>query len=214
METKLYSEVINKLKHELGYTQGIAVSSNGNCGGLALLWKPESKVEIHKFSKWYIDAFVDSDNNGDVWHLTGFYGHPNTSKREETWTLLESLASISLLPWLCIGDYNEITKVAEKEGGNERPPRQMARFRGVMHHCGFVDLGFYGAPFTWFKNHSDEGCLKIRLTEGWQLVHGDRNSLKLLSIILKISFRPPFSCTPNSFNEEISAKETQQTFSV
>jgi len=40
----------------------------------------------------------------------GFYGHPKTSRREETWTLLESLSQVSTLPWLCIGDFNKITK--------------------------------------------------------------------------------------------------------
>ena len=42
----------------------------------------------------------------------------------------------------------------------------MARFRSVMHHCGFANLGFFGSPFTWFKNYSNEGRLKIWLDRG------------------------------------------------
>lgn len=60
---------------------------------------------------------MDCGNNGDVWRLTGFYGHPETSKSEETWTFLESLSRVSDVPCLCIGNFNEITKASKKEGG-------------------------------------------------------------------------------------------------
>ena len=99
----------------------------------------------------------------DKWRLMGFYGHLKTSRREETWILLESLSQVSTLPWLCIGDFNKITKDTKKKGGNMRPLRQMNRFRCVIHICGLFDLGFYGAPFTWFKNQSEESRCKIHL---------------------------------------------------
>ena len=72
METKLPQERMNFLKHELGYTQGLAISSDGQSRGLALLWKP--KVEVRRPSQWYIDAYIDYDNMGEVWRLTDFYG--------------------------------------------------------------------------------------------------------------------------------------------
>lgn len=74
---------------------------------------------------WNIDAFVESKSNGDRWRLTGFYGHPYTSKREEIWSLLESLSLVSNLLWVYIRDFNEITSATEKLDGNPRPARQM-----------------------------------------------------------------------------------------
>ena len=150
MKTKLHCDVMSRLKH-LGYTHGVVVSSDGNSRGLALLWKPGTEVQIRKYSQWYIEAFVDCENNGDLWRLTGLYGHFDTSKREETWTLLESLSGISNLLWLCIGDFNEIMSASEKEMGNIRPLRQMTRFQNVINRCGFIDLGYWGSLFTWFK---------------------------------------------------------------
>lgn len=67
METKLHCDIMNRLKHELGYSQGIDVSSDGNSGGLALLWKLETLVNVLMCSRWYIDALVDYENNGDEW---------------------------------------------------------------------------------------------------------------------------------------------------
>lgn len=50
------------------------------------------------------------------WRLTGFYGHPSTSCRSQSWNLLRNLASSSKLLWLCGGDFNEILCLDEKEG--------------------------------------------------------------------------------------------------
>lgn len=150
----------------------MAISSDGNSGGLALLWKPETLVKVLMCSCCYIDALVDCENNGDKWRLTGFYGHPDTSRREETSVLLESLSQINQLPWLYIGDFNEIMKALEKESGNVRPFKQMDQLQSVINLCGFLDMGFYGAPFTWFKNKSEEGKLKTQLDIGALVTNG------------------------------------------
>ena len=121
----------------MSYTQGLAVSSSVASGGPALLWKQESKVDVWGFSHWYIDALIDYDNNDEIWRFTRFYGHLETNKREETWTLLESLKHINQIPWLCVGDFNEITSSSKNAGGNIRQARQMDRFRRVIHHCAF-----------------------------------------------------------------------------
>ena len=49
------------------------------------------------------------------WHLTGFYGNPDTAKRPESWAKLKHLQGTSSLPWLAIGDFNEIISLTEKE---------------------------------------------------------------------------------------------------
>ena len=97
----------------MNHKNELAVSGIGQSGGLALLWKPESKVAIQGFSWWHIDAHITCTRIGIIWRLTGFYGQPDTSKREETWTILESLGQSNQLPYLCIGDYNEIISQIE-----------------------------------------------------------------------------------------------------
>ncbi|XP_075675072.1 uncharacterized protein LOC142644317 [Castanea sativa] len=203
METKLTTDQLNAKKQGCAYNQGIAVSSKGSSGGLALLWKSDAKVHIKKISRWFIDAHVVCKTTGLTWRLTGFYGQPDTSKREETWTLLESLGRYNTLPWLCVGDYNEIVKRSEKLGGALRPARQMDRFHTVIHHCRFLDLGYIGSHFTWSRNHPIEGRIHIRLdralaTIGWcslfpgTTVHHIPMSTSDHSL-LSIRFRPPIA---------------------
>ena len=83
MKTKLTTEQLYNMKQNWVYNQGFIVSSDGLSGGLALLWKLGTQVHIQNISCWFIDAHIVCDNTSTKWRLTGFYGHPETCKREE-----------------------------------------------------------------------------------------------------------------------------------
>ena len=64
-----------------------------------------------------IDALINSNDEIGVQRLTGFYGNPETHKRIQSWELLKCLGQQIDKPQVCIGDFNEILSVNEKEGG-------------------------------------------------------------------------------------------------
>ncbi|KAK9991336.1 hypothetical protein SO802_026321 [Lithocarpus litseifolius] len=51
----------------------------------------------------------------------------------------------------------------EKHEGCLRLAKQMDRSCLAIHHCGFVNLGFVGSPYTWSRNHPEKGRIFIRL---------------------------------------------------
>ena len=55
-----------------------------------------------------------------MWRATGFYGHPSASKRHTSWKLLETLKEQCDMPWVVLGDFNEITQSDEKLGWLDR----------------------------------------------------------------------------------------------
>ena len=99
METKLVVTEMDGIKKGLNRFQGLVVPSKGRSGGLALLWKKELKVSVQTFSDNHIDAIVDQGVTRHQWRITGFYGNPETSKRQESWLLLKRLATLNSLPW-------------------------------------------------------------------------------------------------------------------
>uniref|UniRef100_A0A2N9IPV8 Reverse transcriptase domain-containing protein n=1 Tax=Fagus sylvatica TaxID=28930 RepID=A0A2N9IPV8_FAGSY len=109
--------------HELVKQEGPAT---GTGGGLALMWKEGWQVSVHSSSVAHIDAIIQCRGSLD-WHLTGFYGNPESSKRDDSWTLLRRLKRYDNLPWLVIGDFNEITDPSEKSGRLEQNWYQMDR---------------------------------------------------------------------------------------
>jgi hypothetical protein len=97
------------------------------------------------------------------WKFTGFYGNPNPSKRGESWDLLRHLKHFFPQPWLCVGDFNEITEQHEKEGANVRKKSQMEKFREAIKNCLLCDMGFSGSKYTWSNGHTDGSFTKERL---------------------------------------------------
>ncbi|BFG37836.1 hypothetical protein CerSpe_241100 [Prunus speciosa] len=147
---------MNKLKMRFGFSHVLAVSSMGQSGGLALLWNIDIELFIKSFSDHFIDAEVGSIGVAGRWRLTGFYSFPATTDRDKSWVLLSQLGLHNHLPWLCVGDFNELLFAHEKEGGLPRSDRQMEGFREVVYFCAFQDLGFSGYKFTWKRNYAGE----------------------------------------------------------
>ena len=95
-----------------------------------------------------------------------FLWKPVTANREHSWTLLKHLCRKLDLPWLCLGDFNEIVKAEEKIGGALHKERQMSYFRSALDFYGLCDLGYVGAPFKWCNNQFDEVVTWIKLDRG------------------------------------------------
>lgn len=108
METKLRSDKISFLRGKLDFDSVFVVDCVGRSGGLALFWRDEVTLEIQKYSNRHINAVVKELCGDFLWKLTGFYGNPETAKREEGWNLQRRLQQLAPIPCVCIGDFNEI----------------------------------------------------------------------------------------------------------
>ncbi|GMI94283.1 hypothetical protein HRI_003097600 [Hibiscus trionum] len=142
METKIYDNKMANIRRNLGYPFGIEVSSVGSSGGLAIGWKANCKISLRSFSARHIDVTFEDDSDGFSWRCTGFYGAPEVGNRMDAWNLLRQLNDCPEVPWLVIGDFNEILYNYEKQGGRLRNDRQMSSFRAVLDDCLLSDLGF------------------------------------------------------------------------
>lgn len=172
MKTKCMKEKLEVIKVKLKFDYCMVVESCGSSGGLALLWKHGLDVQIYNFTIWHISAIVKDTPSGNPQIFTGFYGHPETSKREWNWMLLKRLKDGILMPWLCMGDFNKIACQSEKVGASVRSYRQMEAFRDAIGYCG--GLPFQGQNLLGpIKNK--EGALPRRgQIELWQIQNGSR----------------------------------------
>ena len=115
METKSNLDTMKYVQNKIWFKHGLIILSEGRSGGTTLLWKIKSLVHIQHYSKWYIDVHVDGGQNIGWCRIIGFYDNPEASKREESWKLLKYLYQRDNLPWLVVGDFNEIMEMSEKE---------------------------------------------------------------------------------------------------
>ena len=156
---------LKEIKRNLNFDNLHFVERINRDGGLALLWKDSVDLHVETSSKNHIDAIVNKGDDG-AWRITGFYGEPVTHRRMESWNLLRELYSRMQLPWLCFGDFNELTRQSEKLGSSVRSQAQMQMFRDAIDECGFMDLGFTRSQFTWKKHFSDGHSVWERLDRG------------------------------------------------
>ena len=153
---------LDRVLRNFDFNNKWVVSSDNRGGGLALLWKDSVTISVEDSSKYCIDALIDKGLD-QVWHFTGFYDEPITLKHFEAWNKLKSLNTLPHIPWLCAGDFNEITRQKEKLGDALRNHNQMQLFREVIDECNFMDLGFVGSNFTWSKHFEDVHSIWERL---------------------------------------------------
>ncbi|OMO64639.1 reverse transcriptase [Corchorus capsularis] len=205
---------------------GCRADPNSSSGGLALLWFNNVDISILSYSNSHIDAQIGS-NMDNAWRFTSFYGRPETHRRNESWHLLRTLNANCSLPWLCAGDFNEITKSEEKVGGGLRPFTQMQNFSQVIEDCFFTSLPVIGPLMTWHKKlHGEfifERLDRALITNSWleRFSHSTEkhvisNVSDHLPLVISIQEQPtvqwrgpkPFRfesmwCTPDGFEQVV-----------
>ncbi|KAA3481168.1 reverse transcriptase [Gossypium australe] len=120
----------------------------GSRGGLSLGWRGNSLISLKSFSSYHIDVEVQDNECGTKWRLTG------------------QLNTDQSIPWVVIGDFNEITNSFEKKGGRQRSNKQMKDFRTTLKDCKLIDLGFRGCWFTWERGRQRSTNIRERLDRG------------------------------------------------
>lgn len=79
---------------------------------------------------------------------------------------MRTLKSGPLLPWLVIGDFNQILYAAEKKGGAVRSQREMNDFREALDDCELQDIGYTRDTFTWWNKQAVPNAVFERLDRG------------------------------------------------
>ena len=101
------------------------------------------RVKLLPYSQYHIDV-IPTERDREPWRLICVYGEEQLSERHKTWSLLKFIKSSSPLPWVCIGDFNEVLYQSEHIGVQERSRAQIEGFREMVDVCGLNDLGFEG----------------------------------------------------------------------
>ncbi|XP_021826059.1 uncharacterized protein LOC110766949 [Prunus avium] len=194
----------------LGFSHFHIVDAIGFSGGVWLLWNGNSvSLQVVAHSSQSITALVTLGNQW--WLLTVVYANPCQGIRESLWNYFDGLARASHLPWLVLGDFNDIVSADEKCGGNlDQGGRS---FIDWIDRNQLVDLGFSGAKFTWCNKRNAEGIIWKRLDRGlcnikWRLLFPEAHLSHLprvnsdhcpVLVSLDSNHYPERNCTPFRF---------------
>lgn len=166
METLSYADRIDELRRSLGFDFCFAVDRVGRSGGLAILWKSNFPCEVLNYSSNHIDVAV-LDNRVRSWRMSCFYGFPERGRRRDSWNLIRRLSGLDSLPWLILGDFNDLLYVTDKKGENPHPSYLLNGFREVITDCHLLEIDLCGGKFTWEKSRGSSTWVREKLDRGF-----------------------------------------------
>lgn len=143
-----------------------------------MLWNEDSRliVDIVTASEYSIHVLIKVPTNSYTFLLTTIYASPSFTNRKILWNYLKDLLPSVRLPWVLLGDFNDMLFQDEKMGGLPLTSSRINAFWDCLDYCGLMDLGFHGPKFTWTnKNLIWYRNIKERLDRGlgnaeWKLL--------------------------------------------
>ncbi|KAL7163112.1 hypothetical protein ACSBR2_039248 [Camellia fascicularis] len=163
METKNKAARLERVKRSLNFSHKCYVEPEGLLGGLALWWTDEVNIDLRFKSKNLIRGVVSPPDKLCNWAVVFVYAPPQRENRRGFWGQFKKMVSENKYPLLCIGDFNEIGAIEEKQGGVDCRMSQIQLFVELLSDCALMDLEFNGAPYTWSNNQLGENNIRERL---------------------------------------------------
>lgn len=91
------------------------------------------------------------------------YASPTAFVREDSWTYLSNLSNCISVPWVLVGDFNQVLDDVDKREGLQSRSSKAQKLWDVWDTYGMIDLGFQGPIFTWTNSQSGRRKIMERL---------------------------------------------------
>ncbi|XP_075669777.1 uncharacterized protein LOC142639497 [Castanea sativa] len=149
-ETRVGGDRAKAITDRLSFDGAIHADTVGYAGGIWLLWNSEAVEVTHILStEQEIHALVKVSYSNLSWIISAIYASPRLAERRILWHNLSLVNATHNLPWIILGDFNEVLSGEEKLGGRLVTAYRARLFKDCINECGFMDMGFSGPRFTW-----------------------------------------------------------------
>ena len=121
------------------------------------------EVQVLNSSEQEIHVLVKPLHSNSFWLLSAIYASPRIVERRWLWDNLRMIADMEDLPWVIMGDFNDVLRDNEKLGGNGVCLNRALDYQRCMDYCSMIDLGFVGPRFTWTNKRDLPNLIQERL---------------------------------------------------
>lgn len=115
METMVGWVHAENLRVRIGYEGCFCVLNEELKAGLMFLLKTNNMTQLLSSSSNHIDLEVSFLGRQQC-RLTCYYGFLERARRRESWDFLRELKDKSRIPWVVIGDFNDLLTQSNKRG--------------------------------------------------------------------------------------------------
>lgn len=148
LETRVSGTKADDICNKLGFDDWVRVEALGFSGGIWVLWRNSTHINVLKTHLQFVLLQV-RENNLMQWNLAIVYGSPSSSLRKRLWKDLRKDSLDMDGSWLAIGDFNVVLSSKEVSDQSKFSQSRCAGFSEWIFEQGLVDVGFEGPCMTW-----------------------------------------------------------------
>ncbi|XP_075088128.1 uncharacterized protein LOC142170188 [Nicotiana tabacum] len=139
VETRM--EIHVSLLNDFPFTQMIEVPTEGQSGGMVILWKSDV-VTVKDFVRRNQDihANIEVCPLNISWLFSSIYASTKVASRNNLWSNIEGIYEHYKGHWLLGGDFNDTFFMDDKFGGRRVNSRRSSRLWSSVNHCNLFDL--------------------------------------------------------------------------
>jgi hypothetical protein len=168
IETRLGGARAAELAKSFPFDGFLCTNTIGFAGGIWILWKAAAvELELLTSTEQEIHVSAQVKDSNSLWLLSAIYASPRRSERKVLWKNLMVISGLHNLPWVMVGDFNDIISGDEKWGGNSPVASRIAEYNNCMNTCSMLDLGFSGPKYTWSNGQDISTLIMQRLDRAW-----------------------------------------------
>ncbi|KAK7250734.1 hypothetical protein RIF29_33361 [Crotalaria pallida] len=110
--------------------------------------------------------------------FTGIYGFPNSTQKQMTRQLIRQLKCVTEGAWLLMGDFNQVLRPEDKQGGNGVDLLEVDELNRCLTDCELQEVSFVGYRYTWSNKRKLPDLVEERLdyalaNKNWFELWGD-----------------------------------------
>lgn len=151
VEPRISGATARKVLRSLRMPKSHVAEPEGFDGGICLSWEESIlSVDVLFSSSQMVHAFVQKPGS-DNFLLKILYDSPILENQRRLWSLLENLDRSLNLPWVVMGDFNDVLNSSQKRGGLAPSIGRCMSLNSMILSCRLLDLGFNGQSLTCFN---------------------------------------------------------------
>lgn len=116
-----------RIRRRVGFGKAVYVDPVGVGGGLTLLYN-DGQIEVLEATCNIMDPKIAVEETRESCRLTLVYADCDFHRRQAIWDRIRCIRRGISKPWLCMGDFNDIVRQGEKDGGGLKEMRCIRNF--------------------------------------------------------------------------------------
>nr|KYP43663.1 Transposon TX1 uncharacterized [Cajanus cajan] len=167
LETHCQFSSVASFWNKMDYKLCFSIEATGHSGGIWVLMAMSCSANLSEFASHSQAISFTVVEGSKSWVCTAVYANPRVELRQRVWDHLRELGGRITLPWLVLGDFNEIMLSTECRGGRFSMERA-SQFLEVLNDCNLLDMGAKGLRFTWFGDRNTSFFHAQTLARRWR----------------------------------------------